>query len=172
MYHVKILFRHSRGREEHMKYNLIYSLANDYLGKTKAKEYCVALPEQKNNRCAMIAALDYLEQVIDTTKLIWPLHVTIERRTEKTNRFKDYIEYTDVVRETFYGGLLFYCTDGENVVQIRVIRDGTYNALIFNLPLGYDVHQLVDVQTFETYDDAKAYVTEYLNDAERRNKND
>lgn len=155
-----------------MKYNLIYSLANDCLVKTKDKEYCVALPDQRNNRCAMIAALDYLEQVIDTTKLIWPKHVTIERRTEKTNRLKDYIEYTDVVRETFYGGLLFYCTDGESVVEIRVTREGTYNALIFNVPLGYYEHQLVDVQTFETYDDAKAYVTEYLNDAERRNNHD
>ena len=120
----------------------------------------------------MIAALDYLEQVIDTTKLIWPKHVTIERRTDKTNRLNWYVEYTDVVRETFYGGLLFYCTDGESVVQIRVTRDGTYHALIFNVPLGYYEHQLVDVQTFETYDDAKAYVTEYLNDAERRNNHD
>lgn len=155
-----------------MKYNLIYSLANDCLVKTKDKEYCVALPDQRNNRCAMIAALDYLEQVIDTTKLIWPKHVTIERRTEKTNRLKDYIEYTDVVRETFYGGLLFYCTDGESVVEIRVTRDGTYHALIFNVPLGYREHQLVDVQQFETYDDANAYVKEYLNEAERRNNHD
>ena len=155
-----------------MKYNLIYRLANDCLVKTKNKEYCVALPEQKNNRCAMVAALDYLEHVIDTSKLIWPIHVTIERRTEKTNRLKDYIEYTDVVRETFYGGFLFYCTDGESVVEIRVTRDGAYNALIFNIPLGYYEHQLVDVQTFETYNDADAYVMGYLNDAARRNNHD
>lgn len=155
-----------------MKYKLIYQLANDCLVKTKDKEYCVALPEQKNNRCAMIAALDYLEQVIDTTKLIWPLRVTIERRTDKTNRLNWYVEYTDCVQETFYGGLLFYCTDGESVVQIRVTRKGDYNALIFYVPLGYRENQLVDVQTYETYDDAKAYVTEYLNDAERRNRNE
>lgn len=155
-----------------MKYNLIYQLADDCLVKTKDKEYCVALPDQKNNRCAMVAALDYLEQVIDTTKLIWPLRVTIERRTEKTNRLNWYVEYTDVVQETFYGGLLYYCTDGESFVQIRVTRDGTYHALIFNVPLGYREHQLVDVQTFETYDEANAYVTEYLNDAERRNTHD
>lgn len=148
-----------------MKYNLIYSLANDCLVKTKDKEYCVTLPEQKNNRCAMLAALEYLEQVIDTTKLIWPKHVTIERRTDKTNRLNWYVEYTDVVQETFYGGFLYYCTDGESVVQIRVTRDGTYHALIFNIPLGYREHQLVDVQSYETYDEAAAYVTEYLNDA-------
>lgn len=155
-----------------MKYNLIYQLANDCVGNTKDKEYCVALPEQKNNRCAMVAALDYLEQVIDTTKLIWPKNVTIEKRRDKTNGRNWYCDYTDAVRETFYGGLLYYCTDGESVVEIRVTRDGTYNALIFTVPLGYREHQLVDVQTFEKYDDAKAYVTEYLNDAERRNKND
>ena len=42
-----------------MKYNLIYQLADDCLVKTKNKEYCVALPEQKNNRCAMVASLLY-----------------------------------------------------------------------------------------------------------------
>lgn len=172
MYHVKILFRHSRGREEHMKYNLIYSLANDCLVKTKDKEYCVALPEQKNNRCAMIAALDYLEQVIETTKLIWPKNVTIEKRRDKTNGRNWCVEYTDVVREKFYGGLLYYCTDGKSIVEIRVTMYDTYNALIFNVPLGYREYQLVDVQTFETYDEANAYVTEYLNDAERRNNHD
>lgn len=49
---------------------------------------------------------------------------------------------------------------------------GLSNALIFNIPLGYYEHQIVDVQRFETYNEAGAYVTEYLNDAVRRNNHD
>ena len=153
-----------------MKYKVIYSLANDELVKTLNRTYEYKLPEQKNRRCAIIAALDYMSNIVDINRLIWPQNVILESRTETKGRLQWSVDLTKAVKETAYGGLVFFTYDLEMEVQIRVTKDGCHNVLEFKDCLGYSRPQLVDLQTFETYKEAEAYVSEIVNDYNKRDE--